>query len=143
MTKFIKSPTYVSWECMKQRCNNQNNKAYQNYGGRGITYETRWEEYDSFLEDMGERPLGTTLDRIDVDGDYCKSNCRWTTRKEQQHNLRTHKRKDVGIVYVPDRKRWLAKICVDYKQFAKRFKTKEDAINWRKEMELLLWQKQQ
>lgn len=136
---YVKTPTFNSWDCMKQRCNNPNNVAYKNYGGRGIKYDKRWEKFDNFVEDMGERPENMTLDRINVDDDYYKENCKWSTKREQQHNLRTHKREDVGVVYDKSRKKWLSKICNNYKQYAKRFNTKEEAILWRKEMENELW----
>jgi len=85
------SQTYRSWDHMIQRCNNINNKYYHNYGGRGITVCQRWENFTNFLEDMGERPSGLTLDRIKNDKGYCKSNCQWATRKQQQRNRRTNR----------------------------------------------------
>ncbi len=78
--------TVVSWSSMKQRCSNKNAQSYKRYGGRGITYDKRWDTFEIFLADMGERPVGTTLDRIDVDGNYTKNNCRWATVKEQSNN---------------------------------------------------------
>ena len=81
------SITYQSWECMNQRCNNLNYKQYKDYGGRGIKICARWKNFSNFLEDMGERPTNKySLDRIDNDGNYCKENCRWATRTEQQRN---------------------------------------------------------
>ena len=80
------SPAYVSWVAMKQRCNNVNNDHYHNYGGRGITYDSNWESFIRFFEDMGERPPGTSLNRRDNDGNYCKENCMWSTTSEQMRN---------------------------------------------------------
>lgn len=131
---------YKSWNAMKQRCNNPKNPQYKDYGGRGITYVDKWESFKGFYEDMGKRPEGTTLDRIDVDKNYCKENCRWATRKQQQHNQRIHKNKNVGVTYDKTRKKWVAGITVDNKRVAKRFKTKEEAISWRKRKEKELWE---
>ena len=80
------SKTYDSWHSMIQRCTNPNNIAYHDYCGRGITVCKRWLKFENFLEDMGEVPIGYSIDRIDNDGNYCKSNCRWSTRSEQQRN---------------------------------------------------------
>lgn len=85
------SRAYVSWTKMKIRCNNPNQTYYDYYGGRGITYDPRWETFEPFLEDMGERPDGYSLDRIDNDGNYTKANCKWSTPSEQAYNRRPWK----------------------------------------------------
>ncbi len=72
---------------MKRRCNNVNQASYERYGGRGITYESTWEKFEYFIKDMGFMPEPKMeLDRINNDGNYCKENCRWATRKEQTRN---------------------------------------------------------
>ncbi len=80
------SPTYYSWSAMTYRCSNPNHKYYSRYGGRGITVCDRWKSFENFLLDMGERPDGKTLDRIDGKKGYCPENCKWSTPKEQQRN---------------------------------------------------------
>lgn len=83
-----KDPTYGTWYSMRQRCRNPNNHKYKYYGGRGITVCKRWDAFLDFLADMGERPAGRTLDRIDPDGNYEPGNCRWATPREQRLNQR-------------------------------------------------------
>lgn len=82
------TPTHRSWASMLKRCSNGNHKSFKDYGGRGIKVCDQWRNFETFLADMGERPLGRTLDRIDVNGNYDASNCRWATLSEQQKNKR-------------------------------------------------------
>lgn len=81
------SPTYQSWAHMLQRCTNPNRLYYKYYGGKGIKVCDAWaHSFETFLADMGERPLGKTLDRIDPNGNYEPSNCRWATLSEQSRH---------------------------------------------------------
>lgn len=84
------TPTFVSWDAMRQRCLNPNHKSFEDYGGRGILVCERWlDSFENFLEDMGERPQDTTLDRKDTNGNYEPGNCRWATSKTQSNNKRS------------------------------------------------------
>jgi len=83
------SSEYNSWCAMKGRCLDPKNRAYHHYGGRGITICERWLVFDNFLADMGQKPTKLhTIDRIEVNGNYEPTNCKWSTRKEQRLNQR-------------------------------------------------------
>ena len=86
--------TYESWASMKARCLNPNHKNYKNYGGRGIVICECWlgkNGFQNFFNEMGEKPKGLSIDRIDNNKGYCKSNCRYATQKQQLNNIRRNR----------------------------------------------------
>jgi hypothetical protein len=85
------TPEYGSWISMRQRCNNPKKKCFEHYGGRGIKVCERWDAFANFLQDMGPRPEGHSLDRIDVNGNYEPGNVRWATQQQQLENTRVAK----------------------------------------------------
>jgi hypothetical protein len=124
------TPAYSTFMSMRQRCNNKNNRHYHYYGGRGITICERWREFANFFADMGDRPPGYSLDRINPNGHYEPSNCRWVPKSEQPNNTRanhlvTHNGKTQNIA------RWAKETGIPYKTIAARIaagETPADAL---------------
>lgn len=134
-------PEYNSWHSMKQRCLNKNNPNYKWYGNKGVSICDRWLDtakgFMNFYEDMGPRPENTSLDRIDVNGDYCPENCRWASPGVQSMNHRNRSRYSdtVGVFYDKRRAKWYAYMRENGVMHKKSFKTEEEAIACRRELE--------
>ncbi len=88
----ISTRAYSSWKNMRTRCLNKNYPYYKNWGGRGIKICKRWDNFSLFFKDMGERPESYTLERVNNNGNYCPSNCKWASRSEQAKNTRQRKK---------------------------------------------------
>ena len=114
-----RTPTYKSWQMMRQRCTNIHDDSYPHYGARGITVCEKWGTFEGFYEDMGDRSDGTTLDRIDVNGHYCKENCRWATNETQQNN----KRNNTYVQFnnkIQTLAQWARELNIDYELLLRR-----------------------
>lgn len=128
-------PLYKSWEAMKARCYNQSAGNYAGYGGRGIKVCDRWlgeNGFWNFAKDMGEKPKGYSLDRINPNGNYEPKNCRWADRYTQQSNRRTKSNtKIVGVSKLSSGQGYLAEVGGRKNRVRKVFKTLEQAKAWR------------
>lgn len=114
-----KTATYRSWKAMRNRCNNPNSKDYHNYGGRGIAVCERWDRYENFLSDMGEKPDGFSIERKDVNGDYTPENCTWIPHREQSRN------KQKATTYLYDGE------ALSLSQLSERVGVKAGTLHWR------------
>ena len=120
--EYYKGKEYGAWDSLRQRCNNPTSNRFEHYGGRGIIYDPRWEDFKNFLEDMGECPPGLSLDRIDVNGNYCKENCRWADSSMQTFNQKrrvTNSSGRTGVRKILNKKNkvWSAFITFHYKNY--------------------------
>lgn len=134
------TPEYAVWESMKARCDNPEDRAYKNYGGRGVKYQHEWKEFEHFISDMGLRPSKDhSIERIDVDGNYSKENCHWIHgRSMQNFNQRKRKNNSSGRTGVRlARNKWEARICKDRKiTILGFFNTFEEACSAREKAEI-------
>lgn len=116
LTPKPRSGAYKSWCNMRTRCGNPNTLAWENYGGRGITVDPAWASFQAFLSDMGDRPDGHSLDRINPDGNYEKSNCRWIPYNDQAKTTRKYLSNGACMVCSGPRARWRGRChkCNEY-----------------------------
>lgn len=128
---------YGTWESIKQRCYNKNHQNYNRYGGRGIKLYDDWHKFGAFVEyiiaNLGDRPEGSTLDRIDNSKGYEPDNIRWATRKQQSANRDlsvNNKHGYQGLSYDKFRDKWLVRMQLgDKYQYIGRYDTQEEALS--------------
>ena len=119
---------------MRQRCTNPNSRGYKHYGGRGIKVCTRWSDFHNFYSDLGKRPTAShSIDRIDPDGDYEPSNCRWATQQIQSVNQRTRSTNTSGyrgVYWAANMNKWKAGLKHDYKSICIGFFDSREEAAW-------------
>lgn len=138
-TKFhyqYKTPEYNTWLQMRARCTNPKHPEYKNYGERGIKVCERWNDVRLFLQDMGTRPDGKSIERLDVDGNYEPSNCVWASLDEQNHNRRPMSNTGVkGVTKYSNKvKPYFAQIKRSGEYFSKSFATLDEAKTYYEEL---------
>lgn len=133
---------YKIWQMMLSRCRCETNKvAFSFYGERGITFDPKWISFEGFWEEMEEGYSSEfEIDRIDVNGNYCKENCRWVGKSLQQYNKRKYKTNSsgrTGVNFHPKTGKWQARIAVEGKRvYLGLYEDFEDAVKAREEAEL-------
>jgi hypothetical protein len=124
--------TYQSWLAMRRRCGDEKFISFRDYGARGIRVCKRWQSFENFLADMGEKPLGTSLNRKNNDGNYTPKNCVWSDRDTQNNN----KRNSLKMTYQGKTQtcaQWAREIGIKYKTLRMRVvrgHSAEEAIAW-------------
>jgi hypothetical protein len=121
-----RSPVYRAWEHMLERCENPRCKSYRLYGAKGVTVCERWHSYDNFCQDMGPRPPGHSIDRIDSNGNYEPSNCRWATIQQQNQNTSKNVFTEEDVRQV----KCLHRLGIASRWIAKTFKVGHDAVSY-------------
>lgn len=144
---YSRTPIYEIWCGMIKRCRNPKTQFYPYYGGRGIKVCERWDRFENFLEDMGQRPSPLhSIDRKDVNGNYEPGNCEWSTATKQARN--TRKRKDgknivVGVSWHKATNKYMAYIAVNGKPFYLGiYQSIEEAAEVRRQAEITYWGKE-
>jgi len=133
-----RSKMYKTWEAMIRRCHDPKNRAYKNYGARGVKVTERWHNFNVFYAEVGNKPSPNhSLDRIDNDGSYAPDNVRWATAAEQAQNRRMNPRNTSGYtgVSLESGKYWRVTFERDGRRIRKSFTSKPDAIAYRKKLE--------
>lgn len=135
-----KTPEYRVWSSIMERCYNEKQVSYKNYGARGITICDEWRDFENFLRDVGKKPGPEySIERINNDVGYEPGNVRWATKTEQVINrrkFRNNKTGVVGVYFSTEKNKYIASICVDYKSiYLGEFKSLEGAAEARRQAE--------